>query len=191
MVPTWYPITYQSHNGPLYHGTSRLYLLHHKIALNHSFPMVLLSLNLAKLLWSYNQIITWYLHGTHMVPMGKWVFLHQFWSAKYEINSNHSNMLDSAGIQPTFSWQLLFLVEDTQLYCAHVVALSQLSQFLCYSLWHLGQILHGCGKAVPVVTWLMWRCHHHGKGIKYLGQSSHDHSRGVMVVFLWQQCLNG
>src|SRR5258707_5169448 len=28
--------------------------------------------------------------------------------------SNHSNMLDSAGIQPTFSWQLLFLVEDTQ-----------------------------------------------------------------------------
>jgi len=65
---------------------------------------------------------------------------------------NHSNMLDSTRIQPTFLWQLLFLVEGTQLYCAHVVALSQLSQFLCYSLWHLGQILHGCGKAVPVVT---------------------------------------
>src|SRR5258708_36524395 len=61
------------------HCTYRLYLLHHKIALNHSFPMVLLSLNLAQPLWSYNQIIiTWYLHGTHMVPMGKWVFLHQF-----------------------------------------------------------------------------------------------------------------
>src|SRR5258707_8455730 len=51
---------------------------------------------------------------------------------------NHSNMLDPTGIQPTFLWQLLFLVEDTQLYCAHIVALSQLSQFLCYSLWHLG-----------------------------------------------------
>src|SRR6266436_4345671 len=73
-------------------------------------------------------------------------------SKKGSREPNHSNMLDSAGIQPTFSWQLLFLVEDTQLYCEHVVALSQLSQFLCYSLWHLGQILDGHGKAVPVVT---------------------------------------
>ena len=39
-------------------------LLRHKIALNHSFPTVLLSLNLVQPLWSYNQIITWYLHGT-------------------------------------------------------------------------------------------------------------------------------
>src|SRR5258708_2905568 len=70
----------------------------------------------------------------------------------YFLNANHSNMLDSGGIQPTFLWQLLFLVEDTQLYCAHIVALSQLSQFLCYSLWHLGQILDGRGKVVPVVT---------------------------------------
>src|SRR5260221_10917 len=31
--------------------------------------MVLLSLNLVQWLWSYNQITTWYLHGTYMVPI--------------------------------------------------------------------------------------------------------------------------
>src|SRR5258708_39139166 len=52
-------------------------LLHHKIALNRSFPTVLLILNLVERLESYNQIFGWTLHGPSWTLRGKRLFLTQ------------------------------------------------------------------------------------------------------------------
>src|SRR5258708_31485340 len=58
-------------NRIMLHYTWTLWtLLHHKIALNRSFPTVLLILNLVERLESYNQIFGWTLHGPSMDPHG-------------------------------------------------------------------------------------------------------------------------
>ena len=58
-------------NRIMLHYTWTLWtLLHHKIALNRSFPTVLLILNLVERLQSYNQIFGRTLHGPSMDPHG-------------------------------------------------------------------------------------------------------------------------
>src|SRR5258708_39798066 len=54
----------------LHYGWTLWTLLHHKIALNRSFPTVLFILNLVEQLQSYNQIFGRTLHGPSMDPHG-------------------------------------------------------------------------------------------------------------------------
>src|SRR5258708_10935620 len=54
----------------LHYGWTLWTLLHHKIALNRSFPTVLFILNLVERLESYNQIFGRTLHGPSMDPHG-------------------------------------------------------------------------------------------------------------------------
>src|SRR5258708_38085522 len=54
----------------LHYGWTLWTLLHHKIALNRSFPTVLFILNLVQWLQSYNQIFGRTLHGPSMDPHG-------------------------------------------------------------------------------------------------------------------------